>query len=426
MQRLPVGARAHVHDRGGVGRVGVDAHDDPRPSGVAVGEGGVVRRRPGAPPRRSDTGAWSSAPSAAPAPNCGVHLDRLVGELVEEVGPPVPLQARPGRARRTCSAAPGTASASASSSGGPSSPTGCERVSARSGVAGVAPDDRRTSFCRGAPPGTAAPAAPRASANKPLSSSGACGMSSRTSAAPPSLCVERPRASARRPTVPTGCSRNMNDVTTPKLPPPPRSAQNRSGCSSALAVTKRAVGEHHVGREQVVDRQPVPAGQIADPAAQGSPPTPVVDRIPQAWPGRRRGGVVDVAPGAPPSTRTVRARDRPGPPASPQIDDQRRRRPRPARPRVAATAHRDADRARGRSGPRRSRPRRRPPGDRGRTPLDHRVVDRARLVVPSSPGRITGPRMAELSESKRAGCAVVVRPYSPVGPAGIGQALQGA
>ena len=36
---------------------------------------------------------------------------------------------------------------------------------------------------------------------------------------------------------PTGCSRYSNAVTTPKLPPPPRSAQNRSGFSSALART---------------------------------------------------------------------------------------------------------------------------------------------------------------------------------------------
>ena len=39
-------------------------------------------------------------------------------------------------------------------------------------------------------------------------------------------------------TVPTSCRRNRNEVTTPKLPPPPRSAQNRSGCSSALATTR--------------------------------------------------------------------------------------------------------------------------------------------------------------------------------------------
>ena len=38
-------------------------------------------------------------------------------------------------------------------------------------------------------------------------------------------------------TVSSGCARNVNSVTTPKLPPPPRIAQKRSGFSSALAVT---------------------------------------------------------------------------------------------------------------------------------------------------------------------------------------------
>src|SRR5207248_8501918 len=37
---------------------------------------------------------------------------------------------------------------------------------------------------------------------------------------------------------PTGCVRNSNEVTTPKLPPPPRSAQNSSGCSFALACAR--------------------------------------------------------------------------------------------------------------------------------------------------------------------------------------------
>ena len=36
---------------------------------------------------------------------------------------------------------------------------------------------------------------------------------------------------------PTGCSAYSIPVTTPKLPPPPRSAQNRSGFSRSLAVT---------------------------------------------------------------------------------------------------------------------------------------------------------------------------------------------
>ncbi len=36
-----------------------------------------------------------------------------------------------------------------------------------------------------------------------------------------------------------GCNRYSNDVATPKLPPPPRMAQNRSGCSFALVTTVR-------------------------------------------------------------------------------------------------------------------------------------------------------------------------------------------
>ena len=40
------------------------------------------------------------------------------------------------------------------------------------------------------------------------------------------------------PTIPSrGCSRNLSRVATPKLPPPPRMAQNRSGCCSSLAMT---------------------------------------------------------------------------------------------------------------------------------------------------------------------------------------------
>jgi hypothetical protein len=70
---------------------------------------------------------------------------------------------------------------------------------------------------------------------------------------------------------PTGCSANRNEVTTPKLPPPPRSAQNRSGCSSADARTMLALGGDHLGGEQVVDGEPVLAHEPADAAAEGEP-----------------------------------------------------------------------------------------------------------------------------------------------------------
>ncbi len=57
----------------------------------------------------------------------------------------------------------------------------------------------------------------------------------------------------------------------PKLPPPPRIAQKRSSFSRALAVTRRPVGQHHFGGEQVVQRETVFAHQPAQAAAQGEP-----------------------------------------------------------------------------------------------------------------------------------------------------------
>ena len=74
--------------------------------------------------------------------------------------------------------------------------------------------------------------------NQPLMSSGASRMKSRqnfSSSGARSIghSIGPPK------TVSTGCKRYSNDVTTPKLPPPPRTAQNRSAFSPALAVTKR-------------------------------------------------------------------------------------------------------------------------------------------------------------------------------------------
>ena len=83
----------------------------------------------------------------------------------------------------------------------------------------------------------------------------------------------------------------------PKLPPPPRSAQNRSGCSSADARTTLPVGGDHLGGKQVVDGEPVLAHEEADAAAEGEPgDAGVAD---DAAGGRQAVGlclVVDVAP----------------------------------------------------------------------------------------------------------------------------------
>ncbi len=121
--------------------------------------------------------------------------------------------------------------------------------------------------------------------------------------------LDRPERRAGRRPSPTGCSRNWNEVTTPKLPPPPRSAQNRSGFSSALACTSvpsasttSASSRLSIVRPYLRVRWPMPPPSV-------SPPTPVVEMIPH--------GVARPARGSPRST-------------SPQV--RRRRRARCARP----------------------------------------------------------------------------------------------
>ena len=69
----------------------------------------------------------------------------------------------------------------------------------------------------------------------------------------------------------TGCRRNSNDVTTPKFPPPPRSAQKRSSFSSSLADERLPIGRDDLGRDEVVAREAVAPRQVADAAAEREP-----------------------------------------------------------------------------------------------------------------------------------------------------------
>ena len=62
---------------------------------------------------------------------------------------------------------------------------------------------------------------------------------------------------------------NSSAVTTPKLPPPPRSAQKTSGLVSLSARSKRAVGRNQLDRGHAVGRQAVLAGVPAHAAAEG-------------------------------------------------------------------------------------------------------------------------------------------------------------
>ena len=70
-------------------------------------------------------------------------------------------------------------------------------------------------------------------------------------------------------TVLTGWARKSKLTTTPKLPPPPRSAQKRSGCSCLRRGQQLAIGGDDPCADQVVDREAVPAHHPADTAAQG-------------------------------------------------------------------------------------------------------------------------------------------------------------
>jgi len=77
----------------------------------------------------------------------------------------------------------------------------------------------------------------------------------------------------------TSCRRNSNDVTTPKLPPPPRIAQNRVRVLLRGRAHQPPVGQHHVRADEVVQREPVPVGQPAEATAEREPGDPgVADR----------------------------------------------------------------------------------------------------------------------------------------------------
>ena len=143
---------------------------------------------------------------------------------------------------------------------------------------------------------------------------------------------------------------------------------------------ERAVGQDHVGGQQVVDGEPVAPGQVADPAAQGQP----ADTRGGQDPGR--GGqaecasrVIDVTPDAAAvGAHGLRRRVHGDSPHRRQVDHERVVPHAQATRVVTAAAHGDSQ----------------PPfagvpdgghdvgyvgaaGDRGRTAVDHRVVDRA-------------------------------------------------
>src|SRR5829696_3556145 len=107
------------------------------------------------------------------------------------------------------------------------------------------------------------------------------------------------------PTIPSrGCSRNWKRVATPKLPPPPRMAQNRSGwCWSSIwriwpsAVTSSAASRLSMVRPCLRTRNPIPPPRVSPPI-----PTDPVSPNPVASPsaptlGVGAGGEAGLGPG---------------------------------------------------------------------------------------------------------------------------------
>ena len=75
-------------------------------------------------------------------------------------------------------------------------------------------------------------------------------------------------------------SRYSNEVTTPKLPPPPRSAQKRSGCSSALAVTTSPSAVTTSNDRTLSQVSPYLRASQPTPPPKVSPAIPVLETTP--------------------------------------------------------------------------------------------------------------------------------------------------
>ena len=167
--------------------------------------------------------------------------------------------------------------------------------------------------------------------------------------------ASRPSRSGR-----PGAARNSNSVTTPKLPPPPRSPQNRSAFSSALARTTlpSAVTTSAESRLSQVDAvhplEPAAAAAEREAADAGVGDAAAGDRQPVLL-----GGRVEVGPRARrPARAPCAPRGRPRRRSSAEGRSRSRRRRCCSRASSGRRrARRQSGRCRGRSRPRRPRPR---------------------------------------------------------------------
>ena len=113
-----------------------------------------------------------------------------------------------------------------------------------------------------------------------VSSSGIDAVSSRHPVSTSRAASPGKNTSPPRTVGPTGCSAYSSDVTTPKLPPPPRSAQNRSLFSSALAWTRRPSAVTTSAPTRLSQVRPCLRSSQPMPPPRVKPPSPVVETRP--------------------------------------------------------------------------------------------------------------------------------------------------
>lgn len=65
-----------------------------------------------------------------------------------------------------------------------------------------------------------------------------------------------------------GCALNRNDVTTPKLPPPPPHGPEEVRVLLGGRADETSVGQHHFHRKQIVDREAALTRQMTEAAAE--------------------------------------------------------------------------------------------------------------------------------------------------------------
>ena len=106
---------------------------------------------------------------------------------------------------------------------------------------------------------------------------------------------------------PTGWSRSSIAVTTPKLPPPPRSAQNSSGCSSADARIGSPLAAISSTARMLSTVRPCLRSSQPEPPPSASPATPVLDTRPPTVASPCSWVAASTSPQVrPPPTRTTR------------------------------------------------------------------------------------------------------------------------